>query len=95
MLLENPELLQEYVDSQPNLDANIYSVSVEFESVIPPTYVQQDGTVAEAQIDVEEDNSEGEDYSLGIIAGVTLGCFLAVVWMLFLYGRQSRAVPKH
>ena len=84
MMLENPVMLQEYIDSQPELEATIYGVELEIEEDVRLT----DGQESQAQAQVETDDSGGTN--VGLIAGVTVGCFVAVVWVVYLYGIQRR-----
>ena len=83
MMLENPAKLQEYIDSQPNLEGTIYGIefSLEEESGLA------EGQESQAQAPAEEESSGA---NVTMIAGVTAGCFVAVVWMLYLYGIQRR-----
>jgi len=100
MLLEDAAMFQQYLDTnQPDLNANIFGISLEYESVVPPTDVQDnagssgssggDPSVNEAQKDGEKEAEEGA--SVGFIVGVTVACFIALLWMIFLFGIQSRA----
>ena len=84
MMLENPVMLQEYIDSQTETEATIYGIEFEVEEASDLT----NGQESQAQAEVEKDESSGTNVSL--IAGITAGCFVAVVWMVYLYGIQRR-----
>ena len=93
MLLENPAMLQEYIDTQPELAATIYATELEFEDIVSPTDVHQSQTTTEAQ-----EETAGEDSgkrNVKMIAGVTVGCFVALVWMVYLYGVQRHNDVVH
>ena len=88
MLLENEEMMQEYLDTKPNLDVTILEVSLEFEDTVAPTNVHgSSANGAEGQPSFEKKPSNAM-----AILGWTLGAFGVLLWMVFLYGVQSRPV---
>lgn len=88
MLLENEEMMQQYVDMQPSMDLTIHSVTLEFEDTIAPTNVQDNSNPNGAIADDETPEDSGSN--IGVIIGWTVGAFAVLMWMVFLYGLQSR-----
>jgi hypothetical protein len=98
MLLENGELFQEYMDMQPNLDSQIHSVSVVFYETVRPTSVQDTkgqspdagnsvngATSGEATTTTDEE----KETNMWMIVGITLGCFIAMLLIILMYGILS------
>ncbi|CAB9509126.1 expressed unknown protein [Seminavis robusta] len=97
MLLENEELFQQYIDSQPQLDAQIYSTTLEFEETIQPTNVQTDNNANANGVQEEQEESppkteEEKASSIWKIVGITMGCFCVLLWVVYLHGIQSRPI---
>jgi len=91
MLLEDPAKLQQYIDSQPNIDATIHAVELEFEPDGTSSNPNQQEEHQQTTNEQAKQESDDEGTNVALIAGVTVGCFVALVWMVFLWGIQSRA----
>jgi hypothetical protein len=99
MLLENAKLFQEYIDMQSNLDAQIHSVSVDFEETVQPTNVQDattqnssdtgDNYSDAATTDEISPATEEKAANIGMIVGITVGCFVALLLIILMYGMRS------
>lgn len=86
VLLENPLLLQEYIDAQPNLDVSIHAVELEFDV---PDSASSSTTSASSQTTEAKADDDSSGTNVGLIVGASVGCFAALVWVVFLYGVQN------
>jgi hypothetical protein len=98
MLLQNAELFQEYIDIQPDMDVQIHSVLAEFEETVHPTNVQDNTTGNDADAastgETSSSTAEKKEANIGMIVGITLGCFGALLLIILLLGRRSRPKSK-
>jgi hypothetical protein len=82
MLLENTEMFQEFMDSQTSVDDTVISMGLEFD-IPDPNAIQRSQS---------ETDDKDDERNVWMIAGITVGCFLALLWMVFLHGLQNRPI---